>query len=98
MADVVLPQLGETVTEGTITKWFKKVGDSVAATINGVAVSYTVVAGDITGGDDDATRAIVAARLAAAINAHASLRDFLTAGAVGSVVTVTAMSVHLADY
>ena len=31
MADVTLPQLGETVTEGTITRWFKKVGDSVAA-------------------------------------------------------------------
>ncbi len=31
MADVVLPQLGETVTEGTITRWFKKVGDTVAA-------------------------------------------------------------------
>ncbi len=31
MADVILPQLGETVTEGTITQWFKKVGDSVAA-------------------------------------------------------------------
>jgi 2-oxoglutarate dehydrogenase E2 component (dihydrolipoamide succinyltransferase) len=31
MADVVLPQLGETVTEGTITKWFKAVGDTVAA-------------------------------------------------------------------
>ncbi len=31
MADVVLPQLGETVTEGTITKWFKKVGDTVKA-------------------------------------------------------------------
>ena len=31
MADVTLPQLGETVTEGTITKWFKKVGESVAA-------------------------------------------------------------------
>src|SRR6056297_2714990 len=30
MADVTLPQLGETVTEGTITKWFKSVGDSVA--------------------------------------------------------------------
>jgi pyruvate dehydrogenase E2 component (dihydrolipoamide acetyltransferase) len=30
MADVTLPQLGETVTEGTITQWFKKVGDSVA--------------------------------------------------------------------
>src|SRR5271155_3463364 len=25
-----MPQLGETVTEGTITKWFKSVGDSVA--------------------------------------------------------------------
>ncbi|MEY2415431.1 MAG: hypothetical protein QOH53_765, partial [Ilumatobacteraceae bacterium] len=31
MADVTLPQLGETVTEGTITRWFKKVGDSVSA-------------------------------------------------------------------
>ena len=28
--DVTMPQLGETVTEGTITKWMKKVGDSVA--------------------------------------------------------------------
>ena len=31
MADITLPQLGETVTEGTITRWFKKVGDTVAA-------------------------------------------------------------------
>ena len=31
MADVTLPQLGETVTEGTITQWFKSVGDTVAA-------------------------------------------------------------------
>ena len=31
MAEVTLPQLGETVTEGTITRWFKKVGDNVAA-------------------------------------------------------------------
>ena len=30
MAEITLPQLGETVTEGTITNWFKKVGDSVA--------------------------------------------------------------------
>jgi 2-oxoglutarate dehydrogenase E2 component (dihydrolipoamide succinyltransferase) len=29
MADITLPQLGETVTEGTITRWFKKVGDPV---------------------------------------------------------------------
>ena len=29
--DVTMPQLGETVTEGTITKWFKAVGDKVDA-------------------------------------------------------------------
>ena len=29
MADVTMPQLGETVTEGTITRWFKQVGDHV---------------------------------------------------------------------
>ncbi|MCY3953010.1 MAG: dihydrolipoamide acetyltransferase family protein [bacterium] len=29
MADVVLPQLGETVTEGTIIRWIKQVGDQV---------------------------------------------------------------------
>jgi 2-oxoglutarate dehydrogenase E2 component (dihydrolipoamide succinyltransferase) len=28
--EIVMPQLGETVTEGTITRWFKKVGDTVA--------------------------------------------------------------------
>ncbi len=31
MADVTMPQLGETVTEGTITRWFKKVGDEIKA-------------------------------------------------------------------
>src|SRR5687768_7832762 len=25
-----MPQLGETVTEGTITKWFKQIGDQIA--------------------------------------------------------------------
>ncbi len=29
MADITMPQLGETVTEGTITKWMKKVGDRI---------------------------------------------------------------------
>lgn len=29
MADVVMPQLGETVTEGTITRWMKAVGEYV---------------------------------------------------------------------
>ncbi len=30
MAQVEMPQLGETVTEGTITRWFKSIGDTVA--------------------------------------------------------------------
>jgi len=30
MADVVMPQLGETVTEGTVTKWLKAVGETIA--------------------------------------------------------------------
>ena len=29
MPDVTMPQLGETVADGTVTKWFKKVGDAV---------------------------------------------------------------------
>ncbi|WP_263382800.1 2-oxoglutarate dehydrogenase, E2 component, dihydrolipoamide succinyltransferase [Granulicella arctica] len=28
--DIVMPQMGESITEGTITKWLKKVGDTVA--------------------------------------------------------------------
>src|SRR6188472_3708369 len=30
MADIELPALGESVTEGTITRWFKAVGDEIA--------------------------------------------------------------------
>src|SRR5579863_10560061 len=29
MANVTMPQLGETVADGTVTKWFKRVGDTV---------------------------------------------------------------------
>ena len=29
MADVIMPQMGESIAEGTITKWMKKVGDKV---------------------------------------------------------------------
>ena len=29
--DVIMPQLGETVAEGVVTKWYKKVGDPVKA-------------------------------------------------------------------
>jgi pyruvate dehydrogenase E2 component (dihydrolipoamide acetyltransferase) len=30
VADIEMPQLGETVTEGTITRWFKQVGETIA--------------------------------------------------------------------
>ena len=30
MPDVTMPQLGETVADGTVTKWFKKVGETVS--------------------------------------------------------------------
>jgi len=29
--NVIMPQLGETVAEGVVTKWYKKVGDPVKA-------------------------------------------------------------------
>ena len=29
--EVVMPQMGETVGEGTVNEWFKQVGDAVAA-------------------------------------------------------------------
>jgi len=30
MVDVIMPQMGESIAEGTITKWYKKVGDKIA--------------------------------------------------------------------
>ena len=29
MTDVVMPQMGESIVEGTLTKWLKKPGDHV---------------------------------------------------------------------
>ena len=29
--DILMPQLGETVTEGKITNWYKSVGDTIKA-------------------------------------------------------------------
>jgi len=29
--EIIMPQLGETVTEGTVSKWYKKVGDAIKA-------------------------------------------------------------------
>ena len=29
MTDIVMPQMGESIVEGTLTKWLKKLGDRV---------------------------------------------------------------------
>jgi pyruvate dehydrogenase E2 component (dihydrolipoyllysine-residue acetyltransferase) len=29
MTDVIMPQMGESIAEGTITKWMKSIGDKV---------------------------------------------------------------------
>jgi 2-oxoglutarate dehydrogenase E2 component (dihydrolipoamide succinyltransferase) len=29
--EIIMPQLGETVAEGTVSKWYKKVGDAIRA-------------------------------------------------------------------
>lgn len=63
-------------------------GDSITATINGTTATYTVVAGDI-GSNQDTTRANVAAKLAAAINANATVAALVDA-TVSTVSTVTA--------
>ena len=30
LVDILMPQMGESLTEGTIMKWYKKVGDKIA--------------------------------------------------------------------
>ena len=41
---VELPALGESVTEGTVTRWLKKVGDSVEVPAPGGARVYEIAA------------------------------------------------------
>ena len=48
MSEVVLPALGESVTEGTITRWLKKVGDTVSVDETLVEVSTDKVDTEIT--------------------------------------------------
>ena len=38
---IIVPALGESITEATVAKWLKNVGDTVEADEPVVAVSYT---------------------------------------------------------
>ena len=39
MAEIEMPQLGETVTEGTIIRWFKQIGDTIAVEVSRIVES-----------------------------------------------------------
>ena len=41
-SDIIMPQMGESVAEGTIVRWLKQVGDTV--TPYGAGVSFLVKA------------------------------------------------------
>src|SRR3989338_11472694 len=48
MADkIIMPQLGESIAEGTIVKWFKKPGDAVKKDENVVLISTDKVEAEI---------------------------------------------------
>jgi VCBS repeat-containing protein len=66
-----------------------ELGDTLIATVNDVAVSYTVAAGDITPGNNNATMAAIAAQLAAAINVHPSLIGSVTASSSGTTLSIS---------
>ena len=46
MTDVVMPQMGESIVEGTLTKWLKKAGDTVEYKAPGGILRVAIVAVD----------------------------------------------------
>jgi hypothetical protein len=49
MTDVTMPQLGETVAEGTVTRWLRNIGDTVVAEEPLLEVSTDKVDTEVTG-------------------------------------------------
>ena len=84
----ILAPSGRVTLTSASTGW--AVGDTVTATINGVANVYTVVAGDV-GGSLAATDTNVAAKLAALINASTQLYGKVYAVATAGVVLIFAL-------
>jgi peptidoglycan hydrolase-like protein with peptidoglycan-binding domain len=73
------------------------VGSVLTTTIDGIAIAYTVLAGDVTGDGRIADNAVIAGNVAAAINAaltidpynNLPLNQTVSASAAGNVITVT---------
>jgi pyruvate/2-oxoglutarate dehydrogenase complex dihydrolipoamide acyltransferase (E2) component len=59
--DVLMPQLGETVTEGKVLRWYKTVGDQVATGENLFEVETDKVSMDVQAGGSGRLREILAA-------------------------------------
>ncbi|HEX9259244.1 MAG TPA: biotin/lipoyl-containing protein, partial [Acidimicrobiales bacterium] len=79
MERVAMPQLGETVTEGTITRWLKQVGDPVAEDEVLFEVSTDKVDTEVPSAHAGVLRAIYVAE-----------GDTVPIGALLAVITATA--------
>ncbi|HEY8092143.1 MAG TPA: biotin/lipoyl-containing protein, partial [Acidimicrobiales bacterium] len=76
---VTMPQLGETVTEGTITRWYKQVGDAVAVDDVLFEVSTEKVDTEVPSAHAGFLRAV-----------HVPEGDTVPVGALLAVITATA--------
>ncbi|MCC6610140.1 MAG: 2-oxo acid dehydrogenase subunit E2 [Burkholderiales bacterium] len=97
--DVIMPQLGETVTEGTVIAWHKKVGDAVKADENLFDVETDKVTAEIPAPAAGVLKEIlvavgttvaVGARLAVIETAGATVAQSAAAAAPGAAPTVAA--------
>lgn len=83
--EIIVPSLGESVTEATIAKWFKKVGDSVKADEPLVELETDKVTMEVNAPASGALKAINAAEgKTVAVGAVLGLIDVGAAGAVSA--------------
>lgn len=96
--DVIMPQLGETVAEGVVTKWYKKVGDTVKAEDTLFDVETDKVSTEIPAQADgviteilvlEGVTAKVGARLAVIREVGAAVKAVTAAVAAPAAVTAT---------
>src|SRR6201999_2319594 len=80
--DVLMPQLGETVAEGKITKWFKQAGDKVAPGDNLFEIETDKVSMEVP-----ATEAGVLAEV------HVAAGEVAPVGAVVAVIAASGAAV-----
>ena len=70
-----------------------EVGDIATVTVNGTAVTYTVLAEDISLGDEGATRTAIAAKLSGVLNSNPTVAAAATSAGGTELVTMTGPNV-----